>query len=183
MDAFTTSTLTVALAEMGDKTQLLALLLATRFSNKTALIAGILAATLLNHGLSAWLGVYIRQLMSPDILTIIVAVSFIAVGCWLLVPDKDEETGSRFDRYGAFPATFILFFLAELGDKTQVATVVLGAEFGEVGLVTAGTTLGMLLANVPVIYLGRALVERIPVRIINRFTALLFIALGIAAFI
>ncbi|WP_218353433.1 TMEM165/GDT1 family protein [Alteromonas lipotrueiana] len=180
MDAFSTSVITVALAEIGDKTQLLTLLLATRFKARTALIAGILLATLVNHGISAWLGSYVDTLLPDDLATWLVGLSFIAVGFWLLVPDKEEATTGRFDKFGAFCATFILFSVAELGDKTQVATVLLGAEYQHVIVVTIGTTIGMLLANVPVIFLGEKLLRQLPVKQVHRVAAALFIALGVA---
>tara|TARA_B100002049_G_C15961850_1_gene324908 strand:- start:9 stop:563 length:555 start_codon:yes stop_codon:yes gene_type:complete len=183
MEALFTSTLTVALAEIGDKTQLLALLLATRFSNKYALISGILVATLINHGLSAVLGVYFSQFVPANLMTWVIGVSFIAVGLWLLIPDKNDETSHAYDKYGAFVATLILFFLAELGDKTQFATILLAADYNAVMAVTVGTTLGMLLANVPVVYLGHELIKRIPVKMINIVAAILFIGLGVSAIV
>ena len=178
MDAFSTSVITVALAEIGDKTQLLTLLLATRFNARTALITGIVLATLVNHGLSAWLGSYVGALFPANITNWLVGLSFMLVGAWLLVPDKEEATTGRFDKFGAFCATFILFSVAELGDKTQVATVLLGAEYHQVMLVTLGTTVGMLLANVPVIFLGEKLLQRLPVKQVHRLAAALFIGLG-----
>lgn len=183
MDALLTSTVTVALAEIGDKTQLLTLLLAAKFRNKFALISGILIATLINHGVSAWLGSELIELIPKQLATWLVAASFILVGLWLLIPDKDEDTSSRFDKYGAFAATFILFFLAEIGDKTQIATVLLGAEYGSIGWVTFGTTLGMLLANVPVVYIGQKVMTALPVDWVHRVAAALFIALGITSII
>lgn len=180
MEALFTSTVTVALAEMGDKTQLLTLLLASRFLSRKALIGGIAAATILNHGISAWLGSYLGALIPTNIANYVVGISFVVVGLWLLVPDKDEAATGRFDHFGAFCATFILFSLAEIGDKTQVATVLLGAEYHSVLWVTVGTTVGMLLANVPVIYLGEKLLCRLPVRWVQLIAAGLFVAMGIA---
>ncbi|GLQ04999.1 TMEM165/GDT1 family protein [Sneathiella chinensis] len=179
MEAFLTSTVTVALAEIGDKTQLLSLLLATRFRKPLPIIAGILVATLANHAASAWLGGWASQFFQSDAGQWIVGGSFIAVGLWLLVPDKDEEPSTLFDRFGVFGVTTGLFFLAEIGDKTQIATVLLGVEYQALVLVTAGTTLGMMLANVPVIYAGQALMDRIPMNAVRKLAAATFVAVGI----
>ena len=179
MDAFLTSTLAVALAEMGDKTQLLALLLTLRFANKYGLVAGILVATSINHGLSAWLGSWLGVLLNQGWGEWFMAVSFIGLGIWLLIPDEAEEESHRFDKYGAFLVATVLFFLAEIGDKTQVATVVLAAEFQAPLWVALGTTLGMMIANVPVVYAGNALLQRVPVLLAQRLAASLFIALGL----
>ncbi len=179
MDSFLTSTFTVTLAEIGDKTQLLSLVLATRFKNKWAIIGGILLATLINHGISAWLGNWVGQFFQSDTGKLIVGGSFILLAIWLLVPDEDEEVESRFDRHGAFWVTTILFFLAEIGDKTQVATVLLGAQFDSILSVTLGTTLGMLLANVPVVFAGEYLMRRIPLTLTRVAAALLFCLVGI----
>lgn len=181
MDAFLTSTAVVAIAEMGDKTQLLSLLLAAKFRNKSAIVLGILVATLLNHAASAWLGAWLVGFVSSSVGHWLLAGSFILVGLWLLVPDKEEAIGSRFDQYGAFAVSLGLFFLAEIGDKTQVATVLLAAEFQSVVWVTAGTTLGMLAANVPVVYLGARLMEKIPFQLTRRLAAALFILMGVLA--
>ena len=131
MEAFLSSTLSVAAAEIGDKTQLLSLFLAARFAQKNAIVAGIFIATLLNHLVSAVFGVWLAQELSPDVAKWAVGISFIAVGLWLLLPDKDEDPGSRWLKYGAFSATVILFFMAEIGDKTQIATVLLAAKYQE----------------------------------------------------
>ena len=164
MEAFLTSTLTVALAEIGDKTQFLALFLAARFRNKWAIILGILVATLFNRSQTGqWL----------------IGGSFIALGLWLLKPDKDESTDSPLAQYGAFAASTVLFFLAEIGDKTQVATVLLGAQFDSVLLVTLGTTLGMLAANVPVVFAGEYLMEKIPLKATRIAAAAAFVLVGI----
>lgn len=179
MDAFITSTLTVALAEIGDKTQLLSLFLATRFRNKWAIIAGILVATLFNHGVSAWLGDWVAQYLQSQIGQWLIGGSFILLGLWLLIPDKDDSDDSAIERYGAFVATTVLFFLAEIGDKTQIATVLLGARFSDVLWVTVGTTLGMLAANVPVVFAGEYLMQRIPLKLANVLAALAFILVGI----
>ncbi|WP_076920371.1 TMEM165/GDT1 family protein [Pseudoalteromonas sp. SK18] len=179
MDIFLTSTVTVALAEIGDKTQLLSLLLAARFHNKIALILGILAATIINHGLSAWFGDWVSGNFAVEYLPWVVNISFIVVGLWLLIPDKDEAVSHKYDRYGAFLVALILFFIAEIGDKTQIATVLLGAQYQSVLWVTIGTTLGMLIANVPVIYAGKALLKRIPLNTVRAIAATVFVLLGV----
>jgi putative Ca2+/H+ antiporter (TMEM165/GDT1 family) len=179
MEALFTSTVTVALAEIGDKTQLLSLLLATRFSNKWAIIAGIVLATVINHGLSAWLGQYSIQWLSSDWVQYVLSGSFIAIGLWILIPDKMDEDTNLMVNLGPFFATTILFFLAEIGDKTQVATIVLGAQYQSLLWVTLGTTLGMLLANIPVIYFGEALMKRLPLNATRIFAASLFIIMGL----
>ena len=179
MEAFFSSTLAVAIAEIGDKTQLLALFLAARFAQKNAIIAGIFVATLLNHFVSAILGVWIAQWISPDMMKWIVGISFIAVGLWLLLPDKDGGEDSKWLRYGAFGATLVLFFLAEIGDKTQIATVLLAAKYQEMFWVLAGSTLGLMLANVPVVYLGEKLMRRIPARAVRIAACVLFCIMGV----
>lgn len=180
MEAFLSSTLAVAVAEIGDKTQLLALFLAARFSQKTAIIAGIFTATLLNHFVSAVLGVWLASRVSPDMMKCIVGLSFIAVGLWLLLPDKNGGENSKWLRFGAFGATLVLFFLAEVGDKTQIATVLLAAKYQSMFWVVTGSTLGLLLANAPVVYLGNALVRKIPVKAVRIAACVLFCALGTA---
>jgi len=179
MDPISTSVITVALAEIGDKTQLLSLVLAARFRNKWAIIAGILVATLLNHGVSAWLGSWVGQFFQSDMGRYIVGGSFVLLALWLLIPDNDDEVDNRFDRYGAFVVSTVLFFLAEIGDKTQIATVLLGAQFDSVLLVTIGTTIGMLLANVPVVFAGDYLMKRIPLKVTRIAAALVFAAVGV----
>ncbi|MFC7047624.1 TMEM165/GDT1 family protein [Emcibacter nanhaiensis] len=183
MDALLTSTLTVALAEIGDKTQLLSLFLATRYRNKPAIIMGILAATLVNHGISAWAGNWAVQYVPEDMSRWIVGGSFILLALWLLIPDKDGDGDGKFDKYGAFIASSVLFFLAEIGDKTQIATVVLGAQYDSVLIVTIGTTLGMLIANVPVVYAGEALMRRLPMKAAHIAAALLFAAVGVVTIV
>ncbi|MCK9503095.1 MAG: TMEM165/GDT1 family protein [Porticoccaceae bacterium] len=179
MDAFLTSTLTVALAEIGDKTQLLSLFLATRFRSRWGIVLGILVATLVNHGISAWLGGWIGQFLQSQAGQWMIGGSFIVVGLWLLIPDKDDSAGTRFHHLGAFAASAILFFLAEIGDKTQIATVLLGAQYESVLWVTIGTTLGMLLANVPVVFAGHYLIERIPLKLTRILASLAFITVGL----
>ncbi len=179
IDAFLTSTVTVALAEIGDKTQLLSLFLTAKFRNKWAIVFGILVATLFNHAASAWLGGWIGQFFESQTGQWIIGGSFIALGLWLLVPDKDDGVDSKLDQYGAFMATGVLFFIAEIGDKTQVATVLLGAQFDSVLWVTVGTTLGMLLANVPVVFAGEYLMQKIPLTFTRIVAALVFILVGV----
>ena len=172
------STGTVALAEIGDKTQLLALLLAARYRKPWPIIAGILLATLLNHALAAWLGSLAAQWLTPTVLRWIVAISFIAIALWTLKPDTLDDDGSALPARGAFVATTIAFFIAEIGDKTQVATVLLAAKYSPLWQVVAGTTLGMLAANVPVVALGSRFASRLPLRAARIAAALVFLALG-----
>lgn len=183
MEAFLSSTLAVALAEVGDKTQLLSLFLAARFSQRYSIISAIFLATLINHGLSAWLGVYVSQFIPTHWLNYLVAASFILVGLWLLIPDKEDDEDNQYLKFGAFTATLILFFLAEIGDKTQIATVVLAARYDATFWVVAGTTIGMLIANVPVVLAGEWLMTKLPLDIFRKVACGVFIALGIAALI
>jgi putative Ca2+/H+ antiporter (TMEM165/GDT1 family) len=179
-DAALVSAGTVALAEMGDKTQLLALLLAARFRRPLPIILGILASTLLNHALAGWVGTLVAHWLTPQVLRWVVATSFIAIALWSLKPDKlDEDT--PVSSHGALVATMIAFFLAEMGDKTQVATVLLAARYSPLWQVVAGTTVGMLLANVPVVLLGSRFAQRLPLRAARIAAALLFLALGLWA--
>ncbi len=180
LGAFSTlgmSTLVVAIAEIGDKTQLLALLLAARFRRPWPIIAGIFVATVLNHALAGWLGALVASYLTPDVLRWIVAGSFLAIGLWTLKPDKideDEQLPAR----GAFIATVIAFFLAEIGDKTQIATIVLAAKSPLLWPVVMGTTLGMLLANVPVVLLGSRFAAKLPLKAARMAAAALFLALA-----
>ncbi|EGT3625098.1 TMEM165/GDT1 family protein [Morganella morganii] len=180
MEALLASTFTVAIAEIGDKTQLLALILAARFKNKTAIILGILLSTLFNHFAAAWIGQWAINWVSPDLARYLVAASFFAIALWVLIPDKVDAEESRFYKMGPFLATFILFFIAEMGDKTQIATVVLAAKYDSLTMVVAGTTLGMLLANVPVVIAGHFSAEKLPMLWIHRGCAVLFALLGVA---
>lgn len=181
MDAFLTSTAIVALAEMGDKTQLLAILLAARFRRPAPIILGILVATLANHALAALVGSVAAQLLDGDWFARAVGLGFIAMGIWTLIPDRIGDEGDCAPaRAGAFAATLVCFFLVEMGDKTQVATVALGARFHDVLIVTAGTTLGMMAANVPAVLLGDAILKRVPIRLVHAVAAALFIGLGAA---
>lgn len=179
LEPFLTSTAVVALAEIGDKTQLLAILLATRFKRPLPIVAGILVATLANHFLAALVGQQAAALLQGDWFRYLIAASFIAMAAWTLVPDKIDDLEDKPARFGPFVTTTIAFFLVEMGDKTQIATVALGARFAEVGWVTAGTTLGMMLANVPAVYLGNELVKRVPMKTVRIVAALLFLAIGI----
>lgn len=172
------STGTVALAEIGDKTQLLALLLAARFRKPWPIVAGILVATLLNHALAAWFGTLVAQWLNPDVLRWVVAISFLAVAVWTLKPDKLDDEDGALPARGAFVATTIAFFLAEIGDKTQVATVLLAAKYQPFWEVVAGTTLGMLVANVPVVLLGSRLADRLPLKTARTVAAIVFLALA-----
>jgi Ca2+/H+ antiporter, TMEM165/GDT1 family len=178
MEPLFVSTLAVAVAEIGDKTQLLALLLAARFRRPLPIIAGILAATVLNHALAAWLGAVAAQWLTPEVLRWIVAASFLAIAAWTLRPDAIDDAQSLPGR-NAFIATTLAFFVAEIGDKTQVATVLLAARYSPLWEVVIGTTLGMLLANVPVVVLGSRFADRLPLRAARVAAALLFLALGL----
>ena len=172
---------TVALAEIGDKTQLLSLLLASRYRKPIPIIAAIFFATIANHALAAWLGVVIADYLSPEILKWVLVVSFTAMAGWILIPDKlddDEQISNR----GPFVASFIAFFIAEIGDKTQIATSILGAQYSDaLTWVILGTTIGMLLANVPVVFIGKLSADKMPLDLIRKITALLFVGLAIAA--
>lgn len=179
MEALFSSTLAVALAEIGDKTQLLALLLISRYNRPYTIAAGILVATLINHALSAWLGTWLADLIPPHWIPWLISISFILVALWTLIPDKPEDRNGRFHQYGPFIATTILFFLAEIGDKTQVATVVLAAKYDAFAAVVVGTTLGMLLANLPVLFAGRWVLERIPLKYARISACLLFLILAV----
>ena len=179
MEHFLASTVAVAIAEIGDKTQLLALLLSARFRRPWPIVAGILVATLLNHALAGWLGTLVAAWLTPEALRWTVVASFAAIGLWTLVPDKLDEDDARLPARGAFIATCIAFFIAEIGDKTQIATVVLAARAPELWPVVAGTTLGMLIANVPVVLLGSRLAERLPLKAARLAAALLFLALAL----
>lgn len=171
---------TVALAEIGDKTQLLALLLAARFRKPWPIVAGILVATLLNHALAGWLGTLVAHWLTPDVLRWVVAASFIGIALWTLKPDKLEDDAAL-PGGNVFAATVVAFFLAEIGDKTQVATVLLATRFDSLWQVVAGTTIGMLLANVPVVAFGSRFAQRLPLRAARVVAALVFLALGLWA--
>lgn len=180
MNAFLVSTGVVALAEVGDKTQLLALLLAATYRRPLPVIAGIFFATLANHAFAGALGQWLTHLVSPDVLRWILGLSFIGMAVWTLIPDKLDDGAPRKRRFGAFGTTLIAFFLVEMGDKTQIATVALAARYDALVPVVMGTTLGMLIANVPAVMLGNFTAEKLPVRAIHVAAAVLFALLGIA---
>jgi putative Ca2+/H+ antiporter (TMEM165/GDT1 family) len=170
----------VAFAELGDKTQLLAIVLAARFRRPVPIILGILAATLVNHTLAALLGSFAGVFLSEDVLRGVLVVSFVAMAVWALLPDKLDTAPKMFNRFGAFGATLVSFFLIEMGDKTQLATMALAARFHSVVLVTVGTTLGMMIADVPAVYLGDIAAHRLPLRLMRIVAALIFLALALA---
>lgn len=182
MDAFFVSTAIVTLAEMGDKTQLLALILAARFRKPWPIVWGILAATIVNHALAGAVGAWVTQWVGPDAMRWILGISFIAMAVWMLIPDKmDDEGLSEHSRWGVFGTTLVAFFLAEMGDKTQIATVMLAAQYQAFFWVVVGTTLGMMLANAPVVWLGDKLVQRVPIRLVHMISAAIFLVLGVLA--
>ena len=180
MQALLISLVAVAFAEVGDKTQLLALVLAARYRRPWPICAGILVATLVNHALAGEAGVLLAQLLSPDVLRWLLGLSFLSVAVWALFPDKiGAEEAKRTSHYGVFAATAIGFFLAEMGDRTQVATAILAAHYQPLWAVIAGTTLGMLAANVPVVFLGARFAHRLPLRATRLVAAALFAVLGV----
>lgn len=179
MNAFLVSTGVVALAEIGDKTQLLALLLAATFRRPLPIIAGIFFATLANHGFAGAIGQWLTRIVSPDVMRWILGLSFLAMAAWTLVPDKLDDR-KRSPRFGAFLTTLVAFFLVEIGDKTQVATIALAARYDALVAVVLGTTLGMMIANVPAVMLGNLGAEKLPVRAIHIAAAVLFALLGVA---
>jgi len=182
MEAFLVSTGLVALAEIGDKTQLLSLVLAARFRKPWPIAFGILVATLANHALAGAAGAWLTTLLGPQVLRWLLAVSFIAMAAWMLVPDKLDEGEAKAPRLGVFGTTLVAFFLAEMGDKTQVATVMLAARFPEwMVAVVLGTTLGMMIANVPVVWFGERVTRKLPVRTVHVVSAIIFAALGVGA--
>ncbi len=178
MEAFLVSTGIVALAEIGDKTQLLSFVLAARFRKPWPIIAGILVATLANHAFAAAVGTWITGLLGPEVLRWVLGLSFIAMAAWIMVPDKLDEDEVQPLRFGVFGATLVAFFLAEMGDKTQVATVALAAQYEAFVAVVAGTTLGMMIANAPAVLVGDRLAHRMPVRLVHGIAACIFVVLG-----
>lgn len=180
LEGFLVSTGIVALAEIGDKTQILALILAARFRRPVPIVLGILVATLLNHAAAGALGAWIASLIGPAVLRLILGISFIAMAIWTLIPDQLEETTAQSSRFGVFGATLIAFFLAEMGDKTQIATVALAAQYRALVPVVLGTTLGMMIANVPAVVLGDRMANRLNVKLVHRVAAAIFAILGIA---
>jgi putative Ca2+/H+ antiporter (TMEM165/GDT1 family) len=184
MQAFLVSTGIVALAEMGDKTQLLALVLAARFRKPWPIVAGIFVATIVNHALAGALGAWVTTALGPDVLRWVLGGSFIAMAIWMLIPDKiDEGEEDAKPRLGVFAATVVAFFLAEMGDKTQIATVMLAARFDTWAPVVAGTTLGMMLANAPVVWFGDRIVRKVPIRAVHAVGAVVFLVLGVLALV
>ena len=180
MEAFLVSTGIVALAEIGDKTQLLAFILAAKFRKPAPIIIGILIATLANHGFAGAVGAWVTTLLGPETLRWVLGVSFIAMAIWTLVPDKLDEDDAKLAQLGVFGTTLVAFFLAEMGDKTQIATIALAAQYQSLAMVVAGTTLGMMLANVPAVILGDRIANRIPVRLVHGIAAAIFAVLGVA---
>lgn len=180
MEAFLVSTGIVALAEIGDKTQLLAFILAAKFRKPLPIILGILVSTLANHGFAGALGSWITSLLEPQTLRWILGISFIAMAIWTLIPDKFDEGDAKLARFGVFGTTVVAFFLAEMGDKTQIATVALAAQYNAFFAVVAGTTLGMMIANVPAVLLGDRIAKRMPVRLVHGVAAAIFAILGVA---
>lgn len=181
MEAFAASTVIVALAEVGDKTQLLSFILAARYRQVWPICWGILVATLLNHALAGAVGTLVTQWLGPEALRWVLGLSFIAMAAWMLMPDSIDAKVSEQPRWGVFGTTLITFFLAEIGDKTQVATVALAAQFNTWLPVVIGTTLGMMIANVPAVIVGERLAERLPVKWVHRVTAAIFLVLGVLA--
>jgi len=178
-EAFLVSTGVVALAEIGDKTQLLALVLAAKFRKPVPIILGILVATLANHGMAGALGAWIAAWLGPIGLRWVLGISFVAMAIWTLVPDKYEEQNAAPPRFGVFITTTVAFFLVEMGDKTQIATVALAAKYPSLLAVVLGTTLGMMLANVPAVWLGDVAAHKLPLTLVRRVAAALFLLLGV----
>lgn len=179
MEAFLVSTGIVALGEMGDKTQLLALLLAAKFRRPVPIILGILVATLVNHAFAGLVGDWIAKAVGPDLMRWIIGGSFLAMAVWMLVPDKLDDETSTPQRFGVFGTTVIAFFLAEMGDKTQIATVALAARYSDLVAVVAGTTFGMMLANVPAVFLGDWVVRKVSMKLVHGIAAAIFAVLGV----
>lgn len=180
MEALYISTGVVALAEMGDKTQLLAFILAARFKKPVPIILGILCATLVNHGLAGALGAWITSVISPDTMRWVLGLSFMGMAIWTLIPDKIEEEETQVaQKMGVFGATLVTFFLAEMGDKTQIATVALAAHYGAPLMVVIGTTLGMLIADVPAVFVGSKFAAKIPMKLVHTIAAGIFAIMGL----
>jgi len=185
MDAFLVSTGIVALAEIGDKTQLLAFLLAARFRRPLPIVCGIFVATIANHAFAAAVGALVSRLLGPDVMRWVLGIAFLAMAAWIMVPDDVDEDETPLARFGVFLTTVLAFFVAEMGDKTQIATVALAARYSSAVAVVAGTTLGMMIANVPAVYFGdrvagRRIAGRIPLKLVHGLAALVFAVLGIA---
>lgn len=183
MYAFLISVAVVALAEMGDKTQLLALLLSARFRKPVPILAAIVISTTINHGVSAVLGQWLTTVVSPTTMVWVLALGFIGMAIWMLIPDKlddGQESINQWQRFGVFGSTFILFFLAEIGDKTQIATVALSARFDSIWIVLLGTTIGMMIANAPAVFIGDRLAGRLPIALIHKIGAIIFLVVGVS---
>ena len=182
MEAFLISTSVVALAEMGDKTQLLSLVLAARFRKPLPIVLGIFVATVVNHALAGAVGAWITSYLGENALQWILGISFVAMAVWMLIPDKlDEDEVTSHSKWGVFGATVVAFFLAEMGDKTQIATVMLAAKYNAYLWVVAGTTLGMMIANAPVVWLGERITRKVPIRAVHLVSAAIFLVLGLLA--
>jgi putative Ca2+/H+ antiporter (TMEM165/GDT1 family) len=182
MEAFLISTGVVALAEIGDKTQLLAFVLAARFRKPIPIVLGIFVATLVNHALAGAVGAWLLHHVGPDIMRWLLAASFAGMAVWMLIPDKLDDDDARFsDRFGVFGATVLAFFLAEMGDKTQIATVALAAKYTSYWSVIAGTTTGLMLADAPAVWIGDRMAKKLPIALLHRVAAVLFLALGLLA--
>ncbi len=180
LEAFLVSTGIVALGEMGDKTQLLALLLAAKFRRPVPIVLGILVATLVNHALAGAVGEGVARALGPHVLRWVIGLSFLAMAAWMLVPDSiDDEAEGGTQRFGVFGTTVLAFFLAEMGDKTQIATVALAARYSDLVAVVAGTTLGMMIANVPAVLLGDVVAKKVPMRLVHGIAAAIFAVLGV----
>ena len=180
MESFLVSTGIVALAEIGDKTQLLAFILAAKFRKPVPIVLGILVATIANHACAGALGAWVTTLLAPETLRWVLGLSFLGMAVWTLIPDKFDESDAQLAKYGVFGTTLVAFFLAEMGDKTQVATVALAAQYQAFISVVAGTTFGMMLANVPAVLLGDRIADKMPVRLVHTIAAGIFALLGIA---
>ena len=181
MESLFVSTGVVALAEIGDKTQLLAFILAARFKKPVPIILGIFVATIVNHGLAGALGAWITSTVTPEVLRWVLGLSFIGMAVWTMIPDKIEEEETQVaKRFGVFGATLVTFFLAEMGDKTQIATVAMAAHYASPLIVVIGTTLGMLIADVPAVFVGDKLANKIPMKLVHSIAAAIFALLGIA---
>ncbi len=180
MDAFLVATGIVGLAEIGDKTQLLAFLLAARFRRPLPIVAGIFVATLLNHAFAAAVGALVSELLGPSVMRWVLGLSFLGMAVWTMIPDEVDETEASLAKFGVFATTVLSFFIAEMGDKTQVATVALSARYQDIVAVVAGTTFGMMLANVPAVYFGERIANKIPQTLVHGIAALIFAGLGIA---
>ena len=180
MEAFLISTGVVALGEMGDKTQLLAMLLAAKFRRPLPIVMGILVATLANHAAAGAVGGWVATALGPDVLRWVIGLSFLAMAAWMLVPDEvDTDAASSHSRFGVFGTTVVAFFLAEMGDKTQIATVALAARYPDLLAVVTGTTLGMMISNVPAVYLGDTIAKKVSMKLVHGIAALIFGVLGL----